>query len=178
MPSKVKVSGAWHDVKRKYVKAGGQWHSVKERYVKVGGVWRKVGDFFHVTPYIVGSQNFIGTYRAGVMDDGSFGASFTGNMGNTGNTVYIGIEIPGITVWGPVSFTLDYTSSDPYNTTLYAATGDGNSQATWSNPVSNHVVSWPYWSSDVMRLYFYVSSQQPMTAQFTIKNLNINGVSV
>ena len=177
MASYVKVSGAWRETTRKYVKVDGQWRSVKERYVKVAGTWRKVSDYFHVTPYIVGPQNFVGTYQAGVMPDGGFGASISGGMGNTGNTVYIGIEIPGITVWGPVSFTLNYTSSDPSNTVLYAGTENGGTAATWNSPVSDHAVSWSYWSSEVLRLYFYVSSQAAMTAKFSIKNLRINGAA-
>ena len=177
MASYVKVSGAWRETTRKYVKVNGQWRSVKERYVKVAGAWRKVGDFFYVTPYIVSPQNFVGTYQAGVMPDGGFGASISGGMGNTGNTVYIGIEIPGITVWGSVSFTLNYTSSDPSNTVLYAGTANGGTAETWNSPVSNHSVSWSYWSSEVLRLYFYVSSQNQMNAQFSIKNLVINGVA-
>ena len=176
MPSKRKVDGTWRDVSRKYRKVNGQWRSVKERYVKVNGTWRLVGSFFHVTERINNPGNFIGTYRTGVMDDGNFGAVISGGLGTQGQTVRIGIRLVGIQQWAPVSFTIDYTASDPSNMVLYVLDANGGAQSYWNSPVSNHAVSWDFWPSDVMDIMVDVSGAAYKTAEFKVRDIVINGV--
>ena len=176
MPSKCKVSGSWRDVSRRYRKIGGQWRAVKEKYVKVNGVWKLVDSYFHATEVVNNPQNFVGTYRTGVMDNGQFGATVSGGLGNLGQTVRIGIRISGIQQWSPVSFTLDYTASDPSNMVLYVLDANGGARASWNNAVSDHAVSWADWPSDIMNIVVEVSNTVQKTAAFTIKNIRIGGV--
>ena len=176
MPSKRKVDGSWRDVSRRYVKVNGQWRAVKEKYVKVNGVWKLAGSFFHVEPYIISPGNWAGSYSMGVMPDGKFGADINGGLGNSGQTVYIGIRITGIPQWAPVSYNLDLSGSDLANTTLYARDEFGNAWNTFNQPSEYMSVTLSYWSGTEMILAFMPSGNHVRTASFRISNIHINGV--
>lgn len=178
MPSKRKVDGQWRDVSRRYVKVDGQWRAIKAKYIKVGGAWRLAGSFFHVTERVNNPGNFVGTYRTGVMANGQFGATISGGLGNLGQTVRIGIRIVGIKQWASVSFTLDYTASDPTNMILYVLDANGGARASWNSAVSSHSVAWSSWPSDVMDIMVDVSGPAHKTADFTIRDISIDGVKL
>lgn len=178
MPSKRKVGGSWRDVTRRYRKVDGRWRAVKEKYVKVEGIWRKDQSFFYAEERTVGISNFVGTYQAGVLATGDYGASISGSMGNMGQTVYIGIRFPNIPEGAAISFTLDFESSDPSNMILFARDAYGNAQASWYSNSMDHVASWDYWPGGLLDMVIYVSVTSAATAKFTIKNFRINGVPV
>lgn len=176
MPSKDKVGGSWRDVTRKYAKAGGEWRAVKERYVKVGGVWRQVGGYFYAEPYLLAPTNFNGTYKAGVLSDGNFGAEMSGGLGNQGLTVRIGIRIPGIPNWTPVKFRLVFDSDNAISMPLYALNEYGTTITTWNSIQSGTTVEWPYWSGTELILCVQPSSSAAHTASFRVSDIYINGV--
>lgn len=178
MPSKRKVDGSWRNVTRRYRKVDGRWRAVRSKYVKVEGVWRKVQSYFYAVEKTEGLSNFVGTYEAGVLATGDYGASISGHMGNTGQTVYIGIQFPNIPDGASISFTLDYESSNPSSVILYARDAYGNSHTSWNRDSLDHSVVWSYWAGGILDMVLYVSATSTATAKFTIKNFRINGVLV
>lgn len=176
MPSKVKVSGAWRDINRRYRRIDGRWRSVRQKYVKSNGVWKLADTFFSCGEKSDNIGAFIGTRKVGVLDNGDFGAQIQGRYNGNGQTLKIGIRVYDIPEGASISFTLEYSTTSPAQTTLYVQDIYGYTQSSWSNSVSDHAVSWSYWSGGILDLNVYITAQSTTTIQFSIKNFRINGV--
>ncbi len=177
MGSLRKQGGVWRDVQKRCRKVDGRWRFVKERYTKVNGSWRLVSNYFHVEPYLVGDDNFIGTYKIGLLDDGKLGVEISGQQGTLSKNVQIGFRIRSIPNLTPVSFVVTYQNGTAGAMMFSVRNGVGERLTYSYGSVSDYTMSWSAWNGSELILTIDFVNDGLDTSKFTIENLNINGAN-
>lgn len=170
-----KVAGEWREVGLRYRKVNGQWRQVVKSFRKVDGVWKQVYVRAVHRPYLVGLENFTGTYKVERFPDGTIHVEVDGRA-TAGTVVRIGIEFPEIPTGSNFKCTVASFEKSIYQQNDLRFEDGEQEQSTFPDPMSNTPLQfWPV--KDFLRIYFDLrTAYNAVQAHFTIKDFEIDGV--
>lgn len=174
MSIKRKVAGEWHPVGMRYRKVDGVWRQVVKSFRKVNGVWKLVYQRAAHQLYLVGLENFIGTYKVERRLDGTIYCEVNGHV-KAGTNAKIGLAFYGLPVPANVNMVVEeYFTSNHQENELYIST-DGWSSSFFSN-LANEPVDFTTSGGQMMMFINMNISYTDVSSRLTIKNLTINGI--
>ncbi len=175
MSIKRKVAGEWRTVGLRYRKVNGQWRQVVKSYRKVNGEWKLVYRRILHTPYVVGLDNFTGTYNVERRPDGTIHVEVDGRA-TAGYVVRIGVEFPNIPTGSNFRCTVESFQKSIFQQNDLRFEDGEQEQYTFPDPMANTPIQlWPV--QDYLLIYFDLrTAYNAVQAHFTIKDLTLDGV--